>query len=122
MTFSATQADFRVGIAEAEDWHMAAAGILKKLGMPTSQHRLGIVYVNTAYAPFLSDIEVFFRQTTGVPHGVGCVGHGVISNEAEIFDTPAMAAMLCPITEDGFHVIKDIHDDTSTGLQDAASW
>ena len=51
MIFSATQADFRVGIASAEDWHMAAANVLKSLEIPTTQHRLGLIYVTTAYAP-----------------------------------------------------------------------
>ncbi len=122
MTFSATQADFRVGIAENSDWHMAAAGVLRTLGTPTVHHRLGLLYVTTDFAPFLADIEVFFRQTTGVPHWVGCVGHGVIGNGEEIFEKPAMAAMLMPIPEDGFHILKDIHDDTEPGLSDASAW
>ncbi|MTI09463.1 FIST domain-containing protein [Curvivirga aplysinae] len=122
MTFSATQADFRVGIAQADDWHMAAADILRQIGSPTAQHRLGIIYVSSAYAHNMSDIEVFFRQTTGVPHWVGCVGHGVLTHREEIFEAPAMTAMLCPIPEDGFHVLKEIHEDTEPGLSHASSW
>lgn len=122
MTFSATQADFRVGIAQADEWQMAAAGVLRSLGTPTSMHRLGIIYVSTDFAPYLSDIEVFFRQTTGVPHWVGAVGHGVLTQELEIYEQPAMAAMLMPIPEDGFHILKDIHDDTEPGMSDASAW
>ncbi|WP_420549303.1 FIST signal transduction protein [Curvivirga sp.] len=122
MTFSATQADFRVGIAQADDWHMAAADILRQIGTPTALHRLGIIYVSSAYAHNMSDIEVFFRQTTGVPHWVGCVGHGVLTHREEIFEAPAMTAMLCPIPEDGFHVLKEIHEDTEPGLSHASSW
>lgn len=117
-----TGANYLAAAASHENWQQAAASILQQLGTPSAAHRLGLVYVSSHFASQLSDIEIFLRQTTGVPHWAGTTGHGVIGPEAEFYDQPSMAVMLLPLPEGSFHMLAGIHEDTDPAITTAASW
>ena len=68
---------FRAAHATAPSWQQAARDIVVGLGQLGAAHRLGFLYVTDDYADALSDIAIFLRQTTGVPHWVGTIGFGV---------------------------------------------
>lgn len=119
---AASNSDFRSGIAASEDWQKAVAEVLVQLGEPTAEHRLGIVYVTHHFASSLQQIEVFLRQTTGVPQWVGVSGHGVLGGVSEHFDEPAISAMLLPLDETGFRVFNGVTDDADPAVNGASEW
>lgn len=113
---------FLSAAAVATEWQQAAAEILQKLGTPTAAHRLGILYASSAFAPYLPEIEIFMRQTTGIPHWVGTIGHGVIGTEGEFLGKPALSAMALPVPEGSFHLLSGIHEDTDPTIGNALPW
>ncbi|WP_259781163.1 FIST signal transduction protein [Aestuariispira ectoiniformans] len=119
---SSARSDFRAAAASAGTWQETAAQLLQKLGQATANHRLGIFYVTPDFADNLIDIEIFMRQTTGVPHWVGTVGAGVCSTGTEYLETPAIAAMLLSLPEHAFHLLNGIHEETEEAIGESASW
>lgn len=111
-----TTGEFRAAIAAAATWQDAVGQLVAKLGVPGREHRVGFIYVTEALAANLPDIEILLRQSTGVPHWVGGAGLGVCGFRREIFDEPAMAAMVMPIGDDGFRLFGGI----KTGVRDVA--
>ncbi len=97
---------FRYGVAKRDDWRNALADILVQLGPVDAQHRLGVIYLTEHFQKDLAEIEVFLRQTTGVPHWVGAVGYGICAGRTEIFGEPAAAVLLMPIPEEAFRVFS----------------
>ena len=98
--------NFRYGVARRDDWRNALADILVQLGPVEAQHRLGIVYLTEHFQKNLAEIEVFLRQTTGVPHWVGAVGYGICAGRTEIFAEPGIAVLLMPVPEEAFRVFS----------------
>ncbi|RVU36541.1 histidine kinase [Hwanghaeella grinnelliae] len=100
---------FLYGVGKHDDWRNALADIIIQLGPIESQHRLGVIYLTEHFQKDLADIEVFLRQTTGVPHWVGAVGYGICAGRTEVFGEPGAAVLLLPIPEDAFRVfnVKD---------------
>ena len=119
---SLAQPPFLAASASHETWQQAAAAILQQIGSPAAAHRLGLLYVSSHFANQLSDIEIFLRQTTGVPHWAGTTGHGVIGPDEEHFDQPSIAIMLMPLPEGSFHILSGIHEDTDPAISAAAGW
>ena len=113
---------FLAASAGAENWQQAAAQILQQMGTPGAAHRLGLVYASAHFAPYLTDIEIFLRQTTGIPHWAGTIGLGVIGPEQEYFDEPSLSVMALPVPEGAFHIINGIHNDTDPTVSNAAPW
>lgn len=114
--------DFRAAHATAPAWRDAAAAILVELGDLTPSHRLGFLYVTDSYADVLSEIAVFMRQTTGVPHWVGTVGMGVVGTGKEYFDEPAMSVLVAPIGEDAFRLFANAGEDIGEVRKAHAAW
>lgn len=119
---STAESDFRAAAASAASWQEAAAQVLQGLGEATANHRLGLLYVTPDFSDKLADIEIFMRQTTGVPHWAGTVGTGVCTTGQEYFGTPAIAAMLLPLPEHAFHLLNGIHEGTDPSIDESASW
>ena len=95
---------FLYGLGQAETWQDALAAILVQLGPVGPEHRLGVIYLTEHFSADLSEIEVFLRQTTGVPHWVGSVGYGVCAGRKEVFGQPAAAVLIAPLPDDAFRV------------------
>ena len=100
--------DYISAHASARRWQDAAGSIVARVGQLGTGHRLGFVFVTEAYAADLSEIEVFLRQTTGVPNWVGAAGMGVCGHCIEYFDEPAMSVLILPIEEDAFRIFRDV--------------
>ena len=99
---------FLYGIGQADTWQDALAAILVQLEPVGAEHRLGFLYLTEHFGPYLSDIEVFLRQTTGVPHWVGSVGYGVCGGRKEVFGDPAAAVLIAPFPDDAFRVFHSV--------------
>lgn len=94
---------------------MAAGLVLAQLqaqmALPgyADQPRLGLLYITDHYAPEAQALLDHVRQALpGVPDWVGTVGIGVAVNNAEYFDEPALAILLCDLTPEQYRVFSGV--------------
>jgi small ligand-binding sensory domain FIST len=96
-------------------WRMAAALVLAQLraqlalpqhaGAPT----LALVYITDHYAAEAQDIlDHLGAELPEVPDWAGTVGVGIAANNAEYFDEPALAVMLCELPVDQYRVFSGV--------------
>lgn len=114
--------DYISAHAAAERWQDAAGSIVARMGPLEPCHRLGFVFVTEAYAADLPEIEVFLRQTTGVPNWVGAAGLGVCGHCIEYFDEPAMSVLVLPIEEEAFRLFSDVNAGVGDVVADNLDW
>lgn len=113
---------FHCGVGHDPDWRRAVAQVLVEVGQTSLRQRLGFVYVSEAFQPFLSEIEVLLRQTTGVPHWVGAVGHGVIGSHTEYFNTPSVSVLIVDAPDEAFRVFSIGRDGPEAFLKEQDTW
>ena len=96
-------------------WRMAAAMVIAQLRaqMALPDHAahpsLGLLYITDHYAGEAQDIlECFSAELPEVTDWVGTVGVGVSANNAEYFDEPALAVMLCDLSPDQYRVFSGV--------------
>ena len=106
---------FPCGHATHPQWRMAAGLVLAQLqaqmALPdyAKQPRLGLLYITDHYAPHAQALLDHLRQALPeVPDWAGTVGIGVAVSNAEYFDEPAMALMLCDLTPDQYRVFSGV--------------
>jgi small ligand-binding sensory domain FIST len=106
---------FPYGHATHPQWPMAAALVLAQLRaqmtLPgyASVARLGLLYITDHYAPQAQAILDHLRQELPqVSDWSGTVGVGIAVNNAEYFDEPAMALMLCDVPVDQYRVFSGV--------------
>lgn len=106
---------FPCGHATHPQWRMAAGLVLAQLQaqmrLPgyASQPRLGLLYITDHYATEAQALLDHLRQALpGVPDWAGTVGIGIAVNNAEYFDEPAMALMLCDLTPAQYRVFSGV--------------
>lgn len=94
---------------------MAAGLVLAQLkaqmALPdyAGQARLGLLYITDHYAGEAQALLDHLRQALPeVPDWAGTVGIGVAVNNAEYFDEPAMALMLCDLTPEQYRVFSGV--------------
>jgi small ligand-binding sensory domain FIST len=94
---------------------MAAGLVLAQLqaqmALPdyAKQPRLGLLYITDHYAPHAQALLDHLRQALPeVPDWAGTVGIGVAVSNAEYFDEPAMALMLCDLTPEQYRVFSGV--------------
>ncbi len=96
-------------------WRMAAALALAQLraqmALPghASAPSLGLLYITDHYAGQAQDIlACFSAELPEVTDWVGTVGVGIATNNAEYFDEPALAVMLCDLSPDQYRVFSGV--------------
>ncbi len=106
---------FPCGHATHPQWRMAAGLVLAQLqaqmALPdyADQPRLGLLYITDHYAPEAQALLDHVRQALpGVADWVGTVGIGVAVNNAEYFDEPALAIMLCDLNPEQYRVFSGV--------------
>ena len=104
---------FAYGHATHPQWAMAAALVLAQLraAMAKPDHagapNLGLIYITDHYAAHAQDILVHISaQLPEVLDWSGTVGVGIAANNAEYFDEPAMAVMLCQLPSEQYRVFS----------------
>jgi small ligand-binding sensory domain FIST len=104
---------FPFGHATHPQWQMAAGLVIAQLRaqMTLPGHalrpRLGLLYITDAYANEAEPILAHFREELPmVQDWAGTVGVGVAANNAEYFDEPGMALMLCDVPADQYRVFS----------------
>lgn len=126
---------FPYGHATHPQWPMAAGLVLAQLRaqmrLPecAAAPKLALLYITDHYAGHAQAILDHLRQELpAVSDWVGTVGVGIAVNNAEYFDEPAMAVMLCdvpperyrvfsglaPLADNGFAAVALVHADPAT--------
>jgi small ligand-binding sensory domain FIST len=107
----------------------AAAGDLADLARrciagltPVEDATLGVLYVTEAAAPRLPEIVLDLVAKTGVRSWIGGVGLGVSSANNEVFDEPAMVAMIAALPEDKFQIFAPTPDPGSDLPRRHGAW
>jgi small ligand-binding sensory domain FIST len=77
---------------------------------PVADATLGILYATEAAAPVLPALITDLVAKTGVRFWVGGVGLGVSSAASEVFDQPAVVAMIAALPRDKFRVFAPTRD------------
>lgn len=112
---------FSSAIGEGQDWSDAAKDCLERLD-PVPEANLGFLYVTDHLADQLGSILTLFRGVTGVDLWVGTVGLGVCGTGREVFDRPAVAAMLGTLPPNGFRLIPRLTDGLAPFEAAAGPW
>jgi len=106
---------FPCGHATHPQWSMAAGLVLAQLRaqmvLPgyAAEPQLALLYITDHYAPEAQAILDHLRQALPkVPDWVGTVGIGIAVSNAEYFDEPAMALMLCDLRSDQYRVFSGV--------------
>lgn len=97
---------FRVGHAHAEHWRDAVNACLEMIGTVPPAASLGFVYLSDRLAPHAKRILAHLRTETGLDAWVGSVGIGVLANDTEYFDEPALVVMIADLPEGEFSVFS----------------
>jgi small ligand-binding sensory domain FIST len=104
---------FRVAHGKGDHWGMAAKACLDRLGPVPEGANFGFLYATEAFAPNLSSILTFLRETTRIEHWVGGVAPGLCVEGEEIRDGGAVAAMVGHLPPGQFRVFIGDADDWS---------
>jgi small ligand-binding sensory domain FIST len=104
---------FPFGHATHPQWQMAAGLVIAQLRaqmtLPghATEPRLGLLYITDHYANDAQAILAHLRQELPlVKDWAGTVGVGVAANNAEYFDEPGMALMLCDVPAAHYRVFS----------------
>ena len=104
---------FPFGHATHPQWQMAAglviAQVRAQMTLPghASKPRLGLLYITDHYANEAQAILAHLRfELPVVKDWAGTVGVGVAANNAEYFDEPGMALMLCDVPAAHYRVFS----------------
>ena len=104
---------FPFGHATHPQWQMAAGLVIAQLRaqmtLPghAAKPSLGLLYITDHYANQAKDILAHLRQELPlVKDWAGTVGVGVAANNAEYFDEPGMALMLCDVPTAHYRVFS----------------
>lgn len=106
---------FPYGHATHPQWQMAAGLVLAQLRAQMALHgyasapTLALLYITDHYADSAQDIlDHLAAELPGITDWSGTVGVGVASNNAEYFDEPALAVMLCDLPSDQYRVFSGV--------------
>lgn len=118
---------FPYGHATHPQWRMAAGLVLAQLraqmGLSdyASAPRLALLYITDHYAAQAQAILDHLRQELpAVTDWVGTVGVGLAVNNAEYFDEPALAVMLCDVPPEHYRVFSGLSPLPASGFADVA--
>ena len=106
---------FPYGHATHPQWRMSAGLVLAQLRAQMALHgyasapTLALLYITDHYADAAQEIlDHLGAELPGITDWAGTVGVGVASNNAEYFDEPAMAVMLCDVPPDQYRVFSGV--------------
>ena len=106
---------FPYGHATHPQWQMAAGLVLAQLrahrALPgyAKAPTLGLLYITDHYAKEAQNIlDHISAELPDITDWSGTVGVGIASNNAEYFDEPALAVMLCELPHDQYRVFSGV--------------
>lgn len=99
---------FTVAHARADHWGLAAKGCLETIAAAAADSNLGILYATETFAPNLSSILTFLRETTRIEQWVGAVAPGICAVDTAYREGGALAVMVGWLPEDGFRCFSGV--------------
>jgi len=106
---------FPYGHATHPQWQMAAGLVLAQLRAQMALHgyasapTLALLYITDHYATQAQDIlDHLSAELPEITDWSGTVGVGIAANNAEYFDEPALALMLCELPTDQYRVFSGV--------------
>ena len=106
---------FPYGHATHPQWQMAAGLVLAQvraqMALPAyaSSPTLALLYITDHYAASAEDILAHLgAELPEVTDWSGTVGLGVVTNQAEYLDEPALVLMLCELSPDQYRVFSGV--------------
>jgi len=99
---------FHLVSASGENESAVIKDCLNKLDQAPKDVNFGFIYVSDVMSESLKDILKKCRFKTGIKHWAGSLGIGLVSDDTEIYDLPAISIMLCQFPEDEFKIIETI--------------
>ena len=106
---------FPYGHATHPQWGMAAALVLAQLRaqmaspLYASAPTLGLLYITDHFSAAAQDLlDYLSAELPEVTDWSGTVGIGIAANNAEYFDEPALAVMLCDLPADQYRVFSGV--------------
>lgn len=112
---------FKASYGTAEDWAHAAQACVDGLGRLPEGANLGFVYVTDLLSEDIQNIHAYLQTHTGIDTWIGTVGIGVLANDAEFMDKPAVVALVGAFGDDAFRVLETVKNEAESlpdGLQD----
>lgn len=104
------------------DWESALTQCLKGLEKLPATANLGFLYVTDTLATKLPQILDAIKLRSNIDHWVGGVGMGIICNELEYYDNPAIALMITEFSEDTFRVFSARSEDLNAFKKEHETW
>lgn len=99
---------FHLISAYGDDSHSVIKDCLAQLDNCPTDANFGFIYVSDVMSTSLEGLLQKCKFTTGIKHWIGSLGIGVISNNTETYDRPAISILLCQFPETEFNVIETI--------------
>lgn len=87
------------------------ANCFDQLGDIPPEATLGFIYVSDTLSQELPAIITRLKEQTGIQHWVGSLGVGIIANNHEYYDQPAIAIMIGDFNEDDFRLLPNFTKD-----------
>lgn len=78
--------------------------MLKLVNCP-AEANFGFIYVSDVIADSFESILHHCKITSGIQHWVGSLGIGIIADNQEIYDQPAISLLLCQFDESQFNIL-----------------
>lgn len=108
---AAASTKFRLGHSGGTDWHEIAARCLAQVGSLEGTSAFGLIYMTEPLARYVDEIVDFLKNGTGITHWAGMSAPGIMGEDKEYFDQPALAVLTTPFPPDGFRPLTEDHND-----------
>ena len=97
---------FISALGKGSDWRACVINLLADAGEIPASANLAFIYITATLAPDLTNILGYLRSNTRVTHWVGTTGTGICHNHEEIYDVPAISALISSFPQDSFQVLE----------------
>lgn len=97
---------FISALGKGSDWRACVINLVEDAGVIPASSNLAFLYVTARLAPDLKNILGYLRSNTKVTHWVGTTGTGICHNREEIYDAPAISALITSFPENSFQILE----------------
>ncbi|GJL88882.1 MAG: hypothetical protein DHS20C03_25910 [Minwuia thermotolerans] len=97
---------FQTGWGADADWRTALGQCLDMIDPELQHNGPGFVYLSDHFSGDAQGILTVLRGRTGIDDWVGTTGIGILANDRQFFDTPAIAVMLTSSPEGATHLLR----------------
>ena len=104
---------FLSALATGDDPSTVVRQLCEQLTPLSTQHQLGLIYLTDTLAGDAEGIVEGLRLDTGIEAWCGATALGVCGESQEVFDTPAVSVLVCPLPSSDWRVFGPCGPDTA---------